>query len=179
VFLKGIHAKKKLEGNMYRNATLHRLATMYGWVISLGSNLQSLFLLWMRITWGHQFVLTGLKKLTNIDETIHFFTSLNIANAQFHAYLVGYTELICGGLLILGLASRLAAIPLVIIMITALTTAHAAVFSHFHFITDPSSLVSEAPYPFLITTLMILIFGPGRISVDAWIKRWVKKQPTY
>jgi len=164
---------------MFRNPILQSLSTMYGWVISLGSNLQSLFLLWMRLTWGHQFVMTGINKLSNIDETIHFFTSLQITAPQFHAYFVGYTELICGGLLIVGLASRLAAIPLIFIMFTALGTAHGPVLAHFKFITEPSSLVHEAPYPFLITSLLILIFGPGRVSIDAWIKRWVNRQPTY
>jgi len=164
---------------MFINPTLQRLATMYGWVISFGSNLQSLFLLWMRLTWGHQFILAGISKLSKIDETIHFFTSLNIAYPEFHAYLVGYTEIIGGSLLILGLASRLASIPLILIMIAALSTAHSHVFAHFEFLTDPSSLVNEAPYAFLITTLMILAFGPGRVSIDAWIKRWVTKQATY
>jgi uncharacterized membrane protein YphA (DoxX/SURF4 family) len=39
--------------------------------------------------------------------------------------------------------------------------------------------VSQNPYPFLITTLLVFIFGPGRISLDAWIKRWVSHQPRY
>ena len=164
---------------MFVNPILQRLVTMYGWVLSLGSNIQSLFLLWMRLTWGHQFMLAGFSKLSNLDETTTFFTSLNIAYAQFNVYLVGYTELIGGALLILGLASRLVSIPLILIMLTALNTAHAHIFNHFEFITHPSRLVNEAPYAFLITTIMILAFGPGRVSIDAWIKRWVTKQPTY
>lgn len=164
---------------MYRNTALQRLATIYGWVISSGSNLQSLFLLWMRLTWGHQFILAGLNKLGNIQETIEYFTSINIIYPEFHAYLVGYGEVICGALLLVGLASRLVSIPLIVMMVTALSTAHAHKLSDFKFIVDPSLLVGEAPYPFLITALLIFIFGPGRISIDAWIKRWVNKQPTY
>jgi putative oxidoreductase len=164
---------------IYKNPTLQLLSTAYGWIISAGSNLQSLFLLWMRLTWGHQFILTGHSKLTHIAETIQYFTSLNIIFPEFHAYLVGYLELIGGGLLILGLTSRLIAIPLAAITIAALSTAHAHMLSDFRFITHPSSLVMEAPYPFLITSLLMLIFGPGRISLDAWIKHWVSKQPAY
>ena len=163
----------------YKNPTLQSAVVIYGWIVSLGSNLQSLFLLWMRLTWGHQFILAGLNKLSNIDLTIQFFTSLGIISPEFHAFLVAYLEVIGGILLILGLGSRFIAIPLTMIMITALSTAHAHMLNNFQFLTNPSSLVAEAPYPFLITSLMILVFGPGRISIDAWINRWVHRQPTY
>lgn len=164
---------------MYTNDTLQRLATIYGWIISSGSNLQSLLLLWLRLTWGHQFILAGLAKLSDIEQTTKYFTSLSIVYPEFLAYVVGSSELFFGGLLFIGLASRLASIPLITIMIVALGTAHAAMLANFQFITDPSRLVGEAPYPFLITALLIFIFGPGRISIDALIHRWVSKQPTY
>ncbi len=164
---------------MYRNTALQRLATVYGWLISAGSNLQSLFLLWMRLTWGHQFMWAGLNKLNHIEQTIQYFTSLNIIFPEFHAYLVGYSELIGGACMFVGFASRLVSIPLICMMVGALATAHAPMLADFKFISDPSTLVLEAPYPFLITALLIFIFGPGKISLDAWIKRWVEKQPTY
>lgn len=164
---------------MYQDPTLNRLVNCYGMIQALGSNLQSLFLLWMRLTWGHQFILIGLTKINHIPETVAFFHSHHISHPEFYAYLVGYTELIGGALLFMGLLSRLVAIPLTIVMIAALSYAHSSVFTHFNFIVDPSSLVHEAPYPFLITCILILCFGPGRISVDAWIERWVSRQPTY
>lgn len=163
----------------FENPLLEFCVTHYNRLVAWSSNLQSLFLFWMRLTWGHQFFLTGSGKLASIDKTIEFFTSLGIVYPVFHAHLVAYLELIGGTCLILGFASRLAALPLVIIMFVALTTAHVHVFTNFLFFTNPSSLVNEAPYPFLITSLLVLIFGPGRLSIDAWIKRWVNKQRKY
>lgn len=164
---------------MFKNRFLQIASTLYGYIIRAGSSFQSLFLLWMRMTWGHQFFLTGLGKLGKIDNVIEYFTSLKIPFPTFHAYLIANIELIGGILLFVGLCSRFAGLVLAIVMISALSIAHAPMLAHFRFILDPSSLVNEAPYPFLITSLLILFFGPGRISIDAWIKRWVDKQPKY
>jgi putative oxidoreductase len=133
----------------------------------------------MRMTWGHQFILTGSGKLGNIEKVIQYFTSLGIPHPHFQAYLVGYIELIGGILLFVGFCSRFAGLVLAFTMIVALSTAHASVLANFRFIFEPSTLVGEAPYPFLITSLLIFIFGPGRVSIDAWIKRWVNRQPKY
>jgi putative oxidoreductase len=165
---------------MFKNRALQIASKLYGYFITVGNNLQSLFLLWMRLTWGHQFILTGMGKLSHIDKVIQYFTTLGIANPEFHAYLVGYVELVGGILMVLGLFSRITGLVLASTMIAALASAeHAWVFSEFRFIYEPSSLVTEAPYPFLITSLLLFFFGPGRLSIDAWIKRWVEKQPKY
>lgn len=155
------------------------VAKWYGYILSFGSNLQSLFLLWMRLTWGHQFFLTGYGKLHNMPKVTEYFTSLGIQYPHSTAYSVGYIELMGGILLMVGFCSRLAGLILSIIMVSALSIAHSSMLSHFRFIYEPSSLVREAPYPFLITSLLVLVFGPGRISIDGWIKRWSEHQPKY
>jgi putative oxidoreductase len=164
---------------MLRSPTLYRLDKLYSFVIKVGSNFQSLFLFYMRLVWGHQFLITGLGKLSNIQSTADFFASLNFAFPLFHAYLVGIFEAVCGLLLLIGFASRLASIPLIFIMLTALGTAHAPELSNFRFLLEPLSLVKQDPYPFLITAILVFLFGPGRISVDAWLKRWIDNQPRY
>lgn len=164
---------------MFTSPLLHWLDKIYSFFIFIGSNLQSIFLLYMRVTWGHQLFITGMDKLKNIHETIEFFTKLNIPSPTFHAYEIGIIETVVGLLFIFGFLSRIAALPLIFIMVTALFTAHADYLTNFRFVTDPLILVIQQPYPFLITALLIFIFGPGRISLDAWIKRWVDKQPRY
>lgn len=164
---------------MYKNTLLNWLVRLYAPFIWIGGLLQSLLLLYMRITWGHQFFLAGLGKFHTIEKTIQFFTSLNIPHPSFHAYLVANVETVCGFLLFIGFASRLAALPLLITMLVALSTAHAPNISEFRFLLEPLSLVREMPYPFLITSLMVFVFGPGKISFDAWIRRWVEKQPKW
>jgi putative oxidoreductase len=165
---------------MFKNRYLHFTAKLYGYFISAGENLQSLFLLWMRMTWGHQFMLTGSGKLANIEKVIQYFTSLGLPYPDFQAHLVGYIELIGGILMLVGFCSRIVGVVLAFTMIVALSSAeHASMLSEFRFIFEPSTLVGEAPYPFLITSLLLFFFGPGRLSIDAWIKRWVDKQPKY
>ena len=36
---------------------------------------------------------------------------------------------------------------------------------------DPDKFVAAAPFPFLLTALLVLAFGPGALSIDALIKR--------
>lgn len=156
---------------MFANPFLRICAKTYGWVICLGDNLQSLFLLLIRLIWGHQFVIAGYSKFLDLEKTAQFFASLGLPHPSFYAPLVATIELVCGSLLLIGFASRLAAIPLIITMIAAIGLAHNHVFSDFHFIFDPSLLVTQTPFPFLIAALIIFIFGPGKLSLDGWIKR--------
>ena len=153
--------------------------SFYNFFIKMGGSLESLFLLYMRITWGHQFFILGVNKLHSIDHIGNLFYSLSIPAPIFHAYLVALIEIICGSCLFMGFACRLTTIPLIITMLVALGTAHGAQLAEGRFLMEPLSLVREAPYPFLITSLLVFIFGPGKISVDAWLKRWVQKHARY
>ena len=69
-----------------------------------------------------------------------------------------------GLLLILGLGSRLIALLLAIDMRVAYIAAdRAALFS---MISNPDKFTTAAPYAFLIASLLALIFGPGKASLD-------------
>ena len=164
---------------IYVNKKLNVCAHIYNFFIKIGSNLQSLFLLYWRLTWGFQFFLAGIGKVFNMDKAIQYFVTLNIPSPVFSAYLVSYVEMICGLLLIIGFASRLITLPLIIVMMTAMGTAHSHVFGGCQFLLEPHTFLREAPYPYLMSALIIFIFGPGRLSLDAWIKRWVENQPRY
>ena len=164
---------------MYKNRLLYWTVKIYSCFIYTGDNLQSLLLLYMRLTWGLEFFRSGLAKLHGIEKVIAFFYTLHIPHPDFHSHLVAYTETIAGLCLFIGLGSRLAAIPLIIAMCIALSIAHAPNLSKWKLFLEPMNLVHETPYPFLMTSLMVFMFGPGKISIDAWIKRWVQKQPKY
>jgi len=151
----------------------------YGFFVKIGSNLQSVLLLYVRLTWGHQLFLTGLDKLKNIENVVQLFSKLHIPAPTFHAYEVGIFEMVGGILLVLGFASRIITIPLIVIMISALSLAHAEALAGFQFVISPQTLVLQTPYPFLFTALMVFIFGPGRVSLDAWLKRWISHQPRF
>ncbi len=164
---------------MYESRFLRIMDCCYGWIVKSGSNFQSLFLLYMRLVWGHQFFLAGMGKFSNMDTVIQFFASLNLAHPEFVAYAVAFFEVVGGICLFLGFISRLAAVPLIVIMISALSLAHSDAFIQLRFLFEPARLVHQAPYPFLITAFLVLIFGPGRVSIDGWLKRWASKQSKY
>lgn len=126
---------------------------------------QSVLLLALRLIYGGQFCLTGRGKLMNLEQTTEFFTDLHIPAPGFHATLVGGTELIGGALLVLGLGTRFAAAPLTFAMTVAYLTAHRA--EAFKSLED---FTSQAPYPFLLSCLLLLAFGPGRAAMDALVK---------
>ncbi len=129
--------------------------------------LQSPFLLLVRLYWGWQFIQTGWGKVNNIPKIMEYFTTLGIPFPGVNAHFIAGLELAGGILLVLGLASRLIALPLTINMLVAYITAdREALFS---VISDPGKFYAAAPYTFLVASLIILIFGPGKFSLDAWL----------
>jgi putative oxidoreductase len=138
----------------------------YRLLIRVSSSLQSPFLLAVRLYWGWQFMQTGWGKLTDINKVVGFFTGLGIPAPALNAYFVSALEFGGGLLLILGLGSRLIALPLVIDMVVAYITADREAL--FAIISNPDKFAAAAPFTFLIASLIVLIFGPGKVSVDAF-----------
>ena len=149
------------------NKIIKTSAAAYSILERTAVHLQSPLLLAVRLYWGWQFFQTGLGKLTNIPKIIEFFTSLGIPFPAFNAYLVGSLECVGGALLFLGLGSRIIALPLTFNMLVAYITADREAF--FSVLSDPGKFYGADPYTFLFASLLILIFGPGKISLDSAI----------
>jgi putative oxidoreductase len=118
-----------------------------------------------RVTLGVLFLSTGWSKLHDLDKVTGFFTELGIPAPAFNATLVAYTETICGILLLLGLATRLACVPLFITMVVATVTAK---LGQVHSLPDLFGLVE---FTYLGLLLFIGVYGPGAFSVDVAIAR--------
>lgn len=146
----------------------------YEYEIKLLSHAQPVLLLVLRLYWGYQFFLTGCGKLLNIDRTAGFFASLHIPMPLLNAYMAGLTECVCGLLLLIGLASRITTIPLIVTMLVAYGTAHTQELAGLF--TNPDGFVSAPPFLFLLASLIVLVFGPGWISVDGLIRKFVLGQ---
>ena len=135
------------------------------WVKAI-SCLQSPLLLVIRLYWGWQFFQTGKGKLMNLDRTAGFFQSLNIPHPHLNAVMAGCTECFGGLCLLLGLGSRILTIPLIFTMSIAYLTAESdalhAIFS------DPDKFVSATPFEFMFAAIIVLVFGPGKFSLD-WL----------
>jgi uncharacterized membrane protein YphA (DoxX/SURF4 family) len=92
------------------------------------------------------------------------FSTIGFSNPAFWAYFTGTFEIICGSLILLGLITRVASVPLIIIMITAFITTKWPILMHKGF----WPMAHEYRTDFAMTLLLIylLIFGAGKWSVD-------------
>jgi putative oxidoreductase len=150
--------------------------TGYEWLIFGASSLQSPFLLIIRLYWGWQFFQTGKGKLMDIEKVVGFFTDLGIPMPTLNAYLAGATECFGGLLLLLGVASRLTTIPLIITMIVAYVTADLDKVKNIF--SEPDKFVTADPFLFLLAAVIVFVFGPGLFSVDGLIQRFFIKPRT-
>jgi putative oxidoreductase len=132
---------------------------------TLADFLQSPLLLVIRLYWGWQFVLTGWGKLTNLERTTGYFESLHIPLPKINAVMAGTTETVGGALLALGLFARPASVPLIFCLLVAYYTADREAL--FAITSDGDKFTGATPFLFLFASLIVLVFGPGRLSLDA------------
>jgi putative oxidoreductase len=141
-------------------------AKLDGLLATFGSGLQPVFLLVIRLYWGWSFFLTGKGKLLNLDKTTAFFTELNLPLPKINALAAGATECVGGLLLLIGLGSRFASGALMFTMGVAYATAHREELGQIF--SDPDKVTEAAPFLFLLASVSVFAFGPGRFSIDAW-----------
>ena len=110
------------------------------------------------------------------------FANIGIPSPEILGPFVGAVETICGALVILGLLTRLAAIPLIIIMIVAILSTKIPIMLGYDFwiFHTPKiarygfwSMAHEArdDFAMLLGSLYLLIEGAGAWSLDALISR--------
>jgi putative oxidoreductase len=145
-----------------------KISGFYDRFFDLVSTLKSPFLLFVRLYWGWQLIESGWGKLHNLPKVIDFFASLGLPFPGPTAFSISCLEFFGGIFLAVGLLTHLTALALTINMIVAYITAdREALFSVF---SDPDKFYAAAPYTFLIASLIILIFGPGKIALDTLLR---------
>src|ERR1700757_2321341 len=156
------------------NKPTNLLRRGYELLIASGSALQSPFLLVLRVYFFWQLFLAGKGKLSNIGKVSEFFASLGIPLPTVNAYFIGSLECFGSLLLIIGLASR----PLSLLIVISMTVAYlAADFEAVsNIFSDPDKFVKADPFPFLLTALIVLVFGPGLFSIDALMKQILRRR---
>lgn len=98
-----------------------------------------------------------------------YFSELGFNHSFFWAYFTGAFEIFCGILILFGFLTRLASIPLLIVMITAFITTKLPLLATKGFMTFAHDYSTD----FSLTLLLILliIYGGGNRSVDLRIIR--------
>lgn len=134
---------------------------------NLNHNLIDLGLLILRVTIGIFMITHGYPKLTKLlaGGEIQFLDPFGLG-AKTSFILAIFAEFFCSILLILGLATRWATIPLIITMMVAIFIAHA---------TDGFQK-QELPGHFLLVYVFLLMVGPGKYSIDHLISKNLNKK---
>ena len=113
-----------------------------------------------RVAIGVVFVGTGWGKLHNLEKITGFFAELGIPAPGFNAVLASCAELVCGALILVGLLTRLASLPLIVVMAVAILTAKRGEIGGL------SDLLGFVETLYIALLAWLATAGPGRLSLD-------------
>lgn len=130
-----------------------------------------------RVLVGYAFYDSGGGKITNFDNTVSFFTDLGIPFPELNAAFVSRLEYYGGLLLFFGIFTRIVAALLSSTMVVALLTADRANFVGSLLRTSETGLSDIPAFVLLVFLSWLVVKGPGRLSVDALLKRLVAGEP--
>ncbi|WP_294951015.1 DoxX family protein [Sulfurovum sp.] len=136
------------------------LKTIYPFAKNILSHGQSLSLFLARLAVAYGFYEPAMQKWSDIGAIATWFGSMGIPFPTLNAYMAATTELSGVILLTLGLFTRLISIPLMVVMIVAITTVHLA---HGFSAGDNGF---EIPLYYLLFLSIFASFGAGKLSLD-------------
>jgi uncharacterized membrane protein YphA (DoxX/SURF4 family) len=126
----------------------------------------SVFLI--RLAVGMIFLTQGVLKFLDPNMGVLRFTRIGFPHPFFTAHFVGCFEILCGGLVLVGLWTRLASLPLLIVITTAIITTKVPELSRagqgvWYMISD-----ARTDFAMLCGLLFLFLEGAGAWSLDAW-----------
>jgi uncharacterized membrane protein YphA (DoxX/SURF4 family) len=122
----------------------------------------------IRLAVGLVFLSEGVQKFLLPDARgLGRFIKIGIPSPEILAPFVGCVEIVCGALILLGLATRLAAIPLIVVMLTAIATTKIPILMNDGFWTMAHE--ARTDFSMLLDSLFLLIVGAGSASLDSLI----------
>ena len=130
------------------------------WITPVTENLQSVALLLVRFILAYTFFAPAMMKWSDIAATAGWFESMGIPLPTLNAYMAASTELIGVILLTLGLFTRLISIPLMVIMVVAITTVH---LTHGF---SAGNNGFEIPLYYMLFLAIFASYGAGKLSLD-------------
>jgi putative oxidoreductase len=130
-----------------------------------------------RLLVGYAFYITGKGKIGNLEGITEFFSGLGIPFPAANAWFVSHLEYFGGILLMIGLVTRPVAALLGSTMIVALLTADRADFLMAWAGEGDKGLIDLTPVAYGSFMAWVLLYGPGLVSVDALLRRFLKIDP--
>jgi putative oxidoreductase len=143
-----------------------RIAAVVALVARIGNGLGWLGPTLARIVVGVVFVQSGWGKLHDLVSVTDYFASLGLPNPAFQAALAATTELVCGSLLLAGVATRFAIVPLIVTMCVAIRTAR---WDEVDGIASTFTMIEGL---YIVLCVWLGTTGAGPLSLDALIARW-------
>lgn len=121
----------------------------------------------IRLAIGLIFLTQGILKYTDPNMGVVRFTRIGFAHPYFTAHFVGTFEILCGLLVLLGLGTRAAALPLFIVIITAIVSTKVPELSRasqgvWYMMSD-----ARTDFAMLCSLLFLIATGGGAWSLDA------------
>jgi putative oxidoreductase len=120
----------------------------------------------IRLLVGLVFLSEGIQKFLFPDANgVGRFIKIGIPHPQFFGPFVGATEIICGSLLIIGLFTRIASVPLLIVILTAIYTTKIPILNAKGF--WAAAHEGRADFCMVMGLIFLLLYGAGKYSVDS------------
>ena len=123
-----------------------------------------------RLVLAYGFYGPATMKLKNFNGIVEWFTGMGMPLPKLNALLATGTETAGFILIFLGLATRIISIPLMVVMVVAITTVHMG--NGF----EAGNNGFEIPIYYLFMLFSLLITGPGKISLDASVTKFYNKK---
>ena len=139
----------------------------------LGEPSNIIGVVFIRLAVGLIFFTQGILKYIDPHMGVLRFTRIGFPYPNFTAHFAGTFEIVCGFLVLAGLLTRLASVPLLIIILTAIAT------TKIPELWRPNQgiwfMVSDARTDFAMTMSLLFLIGvgAGAWSLDAWL--WGEK----
>ena len=124
----------------------------------------------IRLMVGAVFLSEGIQKFLFPDQLgVGRFIKIGLPAPEFLGYFVPSFEVSCGILILIGLFTRLASIPLIIIMLVAIISTKIPILLNEGF----WKMAHEArtDWSMLLGSIFILIVGAGKLSVDYYLSK--------
>jgi putative oxidoreductase len=136
----------------------------------VAASVSDVLLLVGRVLIGWIFLTSGFAKLGNIAGTTGYFANMGLSPPGFFAWFGGGFEFLIGALLILGLATRYAAIGTIVWVAVATWIAHR--YWNYPAAQQAGQMINFTKNLAIIGgTLYVFVLGAGRFSVDAMLSR--------
>ncbi len=145
--------------------------TLLSRALALANRLAWLGPLLVRISLAAVFMVTGWGKLHDLPKITAYFTELGIPMPGLNAVVVSTVELVGGTLLLVGLFTRLAALPMAFSMLVAILTAKRGE------VDGLATLFGFNEFTYFACFLWLVVAGAGAVSLDRILfARWPKRR---